>query len=120
MAGRVSLNRGVQFEHQLEQKLQSAGYTIIERNYRCRWGELDLIVTSDQTLIVIEAKYRTLDHYGRAVEFVTPEKVRKIVRATEMFLCENPQYFEYSLRFDVITQDNKEITWLKNAIQIDS
>jgi putative endonuclease len=114
-----SNSTGARFEEYVAQQITQAGCRVIARNYRCRWGEIDLVAHDQHAIVFIEVKYRHKPHYGLAAEHVTPAKAAKIVRATEMFLCENPQYQNHPIRLDVITQDNKDFIWLKNAIQID-
>jgi putative endonuclease len=97
--------------------LVQLGYRLVERNWRCRNGELDLIAEDGFTLVFIEVRARTNPtHYGSAVESITPRKCRKVRELATIYLKRfkiNPQ----SLRFDVITvtfEASSEIRELKH------
>lgn len=82
--------------------LTDRGLVVLSRNWRCRDGELDVVATDGRCLVVCEVKTRTSADYGDPAEFVTPEQMVRIRRATQAWLrryrvgwCE--------IRFDVFT-----------------
>jgi putative endonuclease len=84
------------------QLLQSNGWKILETQWRCRWGELDLIACDRQWLLFIEVKTRS-DHNwdGNGSLAITPKKQAKLIRAASIFLGEHPHLATLSCRFDV-------------------
>lgn len=94
--------------------LKSRGVKILERNYRNRFGEIDIIGMEDNTLLFIEVKYRKNESFGyplEAVGFAKQEKIRKMAR---FFLNEN-HYYHYNIRFDCIGIIGSQIEWIKGA-----
>ena len=94
--------------------LSQQGLQLQERNFRCRSGELDLIMTDKQTLVIVEVRFRKNNHYGSAAESVTVSKQSRIIAATQVYLSRHPT--NSAIRFDVIAiSGNFEINWIKNA-----
>jgi putative endonuclease len=79
---------------------QRAGYEVVARNWRCRDGELDLIVRDQRTLVFCEVKTRSSDRFGVPAEAVTPAKQRRIRTLAAQFLRES-RLSAPNLRFDV-------------------
>jgi putative endonuclease len=100
--------------------LREAGMHILARGYRCRLGELDLVASDGERLVVVEVRARAKSDFGSALETVGPRKQQRIVLATRHFLMRNPAWHSRPIRFDVIAFDAidssaPQITWLKNA-----
>lgn len=81
--------------------LTERGYTLVERNYRTRYGEIDLILRNSATLVFIEVKLRRGREFGDPVEAVTPRKQAAVRSIAEQYLAEREPDFE-DLRFDVV------------------
>jgi putative endonuclease len=79
---------------------QAAGYRVIERNWRCRAGELDVVVTIGDTLVFCEVKTRASTRFGVPVEAVTEAKQRRLRMLAARWLAEH-NVRRRSLRFDV-------------------
>lgn len=79
--------------------IQSIGYVILDRNYRCRLGEVDIIAKKDDIFIFIEVKTRRSTEAGFPAEAVTYTKQQKIINTARFYLCDKD---DYSARFDVI------------------
>lgn len=77
------------------------GFQLVERNYRTRYGELDLILRDGQTLVFAEVKLRHGTGYGDPLEAVTPRKQASLRSMAEQYLQEKSPRFE-SIRFDVV------------------
>ena len=108
------LLRGVSAEEQAHQFLINKGLKPVCRNYRCKQGELDLIMTDRQTLVIIEVRFRQTDRYGSAVESVTRTKQSRIIAAAQCYLSSQPS--ELAVRFDVIAiSGNGKVEWIQNA-----
>lgn len=89
--------------------------SIIEKNYRMKTGEIDLIANDQDTLVFIEVKYRKSTRFGHPLEMVTPGKQKKIIRTSQLYLQKHPKLSNKACRFDVISIHNQEIDWIKNA-----
>ncbi len=103
--------------------LQKQHLKLITQNYHCRRGEIDLIMQDQHTLVFVEVRYRKNARFGSALESVDHRKQAKIITTAEHYLLQNKQpYSDY--RFDIVAimpSPNKvdpEITWLKNAFQL--
>lgn len=105
--------------------LGSQGLRLLCRNYRSRHGEIDLIMSDFNTLVFVEVRYRRNEHFGGALNSVTPVKQKKIRRTAAHYLLSHPQLQSSNCRFDVIglTHVSKEVAhtaelrfdWIKNA-----
>ncbi len=80
--------------------LEKLGYTIVARNWRCRFGEIDIIAEDPGNLAFVEVKLRKNDRYGAPREFVTRTKQKKIILTAELWLMQHPTGKQP--RFDVI------------------
>jgi putative endonuclease len=78
------------------------GYRILEANFRCRFGEIDLIARDGAYLVFIEVKYRSSLKDGDSLEAVNRRKQRKIIRVAEYYLCMHQEKTDLPCRFDVI------------------
>jgi len=91
----------------------------IKKNYTCKAGEIDIIMTDKKTLVFVEVKYRKNEDWVSAIESVTKTKQRRIIKAAQMFLLQNKTYEDWNCRFDVMSiqgdKQKPEIDWIKNA-----
>ncbi len=76
------------------------GYSVLARNWRCREGEIDLIVHHNRSVVICEVKSRTTDAFGVPAEAVTPSKQRKLRALAARWLAEAP-FRPREVRFDV-------------------
>lgn len=82
--------------------LQANGWQILATQWRCRWGELDVVACDLQWLLFIEVKTRSDRNWdGDGSLAITPKKQAKIIKAASTFLGENPQLSSLACRFDV-------------------
>ncbi|WP_353152789.1 YraN family protein [Herminiimonas fonticola] len=95
--------------------LQQHGLTLIERNFRCKGGEIDLVMQDGVALVFVEVRKRADKNHGGAAASVTPAKQKRLIVAAHIFL----QRYKMppACRFDVIAIDATEMSWLKNAIE---
>ncbi|MGL5948180.1 MAG: YraN family protein [Aeromonas sp.] len=109
-------NSGKAFEQKAQAWLSRQGLTLVCANFRCRGGEIDLIMRDGHCLLFIEVKYRQSRAYGGAISAVTAAKQRKIRHAAQVYL-QQQGYNEahQACRFDVIAFDGDTPQWLKNA-----
>lgn len=78
------------------------GYALLCRNFRCRLGEIDLIVEKDQQLIFVEVKTRSYHSISSAVENITYRKQQRISHTAFEYIKQNSQFAKYNTRFDAI------------------
>jgi len=102
----MSLNNGKQLlgkegERIAEAYLKKKGYRIVERNYRCALGELDLIVLDRRVLVFVEVKTRTGDGFGTPLEAVEFRKQHKMIQAAQ-YLITQKGLQQRDSRFDVV------------------
>ena len=84
------------------------------KNFRCRSGEIDLIVKDGKYLVFVEVKYRSDEAQGGALAAVDWRKQRKISQTAQFFL-KRYHLGEPPCRFDVVAIDGENIQWIKNA-----
>jgi len=92
---------GAEGERAAEKFLRRQRYTIVERNYRCRSGEVDLIALDRSTVVFVEVKTRTQRGFGSPLEAVDPRKQRQVQRAAQHYLSEK-RLHDRDARFDVV------------------
>jgi putative endonuclease len=100
--------------------LQKKGLKPVTRNWRCRGGELDLVMREGETLVIAEVRKRSSSAFGGAAASVDARKRERIIQSTQRFLMEHPQFSEAPVRFDVVTLDREDnIEWIKAAFDSD-
>ena len=87
-------------EQQAALFLQKKGYKILEMNYSCRLGEIDIIAQNEKYIVFCEVKLRKNDVFGSGMEYVTKSKQTKVIRAAMMYM--QPREMDRQPRFDVI------------------
>lgn len=95
--------------------LERAGVNILERNFRCSQGEIDIIGYHQDCLVFFEIKYRRDEAFGTAAEAVDLRKQNKICRCADMYLYRHHLTEQTAVRFDVVTVCREKIQWLQNA-----
>ncbi len=97
--------------------LQQQGLTLLERNYRCRGGEIDLIMQEAKSLVFVEVRYRVNDAFGSALESVNRPKQQRLRLAANHYLSTHPAAARQPARFDVVGISGKRcrIDWVRNA-----
>jgi putative endonuclease len=96
--------RGTGGEDLACQHLVGQGFVILERNYRCRAGEIDIVARDGETLVFVEVKERADASHGGAVEAVTGPKRRRVIRAAQHWAAVHRES-ESRVRFDVVAID---------------
>lgn len=90
--------------------------TPLEQNFRCKGGEIDLIMRDGATLVFVEVRQRASRLQGGAAASITPAKIRRLVHAAQTYLLHFPA--TPPCRFDVIAVDGDRIDWLRNVIEV--
>ncbi len=95
--------------------LQQKGLKLLERNYRSRYGEIDLVMLDGKALVFVEVRLRSNAGFGGAAMSITPAKQQKIIRTAEQYL---QQHGSRSCRFDVMLMSKASedgVEWIPNA-----
>lgn len=80
--------------------LQQNGYLILEKNYRFKKAEVDIIAQKESVLAVVEVKTRSSDYFGNPQDFVNPKKIKLLVSAIDNYVVEKD--LDVDVRFDII------------------
>ena len=106
---------GADHERQAAEFLKAKGYRIVEQNYRCRAGEIDIIAEDDPYLVFVEVKYRATAAAGYALEAIDEKKIARIRRTAAFYLYEKGYPEETPCRFDAVGVDGERITHIEHA-----
>ena len=106
--------------------LKKQGLKLLEQNFHCRFGEIDLVMLDHTILVFVEVRYRKNNHFGGALESITPSKQQKIRRSAEYYL--QHKRLQTPARFDVVAMSPAEqkslfhrnrphytFNWIQNA-----
>lgn len=106
---------GSHYELQVAAFLEKQGFEILEHNFRCRSGEIDLIARDGKYLVFIEVKYRSSNLAGSALEAIDVRKALQVRRVAQVYLYQNHYSERTPCRFDAAGIDGNTITYIKNA-----
>lgn len=112
----MSVTTGLAAEARCADYLSARGLRLLAQNVKCRWGELDLIMQDKQTLVFVEVKARSSNHFGGGLAAVTYAKQQKLRRAAQWYLIQKNKT-ESPCRFDVVDVDlnSQDFNWIRNA-----
>lgn len=121
MSGAFATLTGSKVERQAERWLTRRGLELVARNYRCRAGELDLVMRSAEMLAIVEVKYRRPGAQVCALEALPPAKQRRIGITTLHFLQHHRELAGLAVRFDVVAVTGngpqRTVEWLRDAFR---
>lgn len=122
MAGKTpEQSKGQIAEEQALNFLQRRGLRLIERNYRCRYGEIDLVMEEGRTIVFVEVRFRRDPRFGGALESVDRRKQAKLLASAAQFLKDKK--LDRPARFDVAAMAPEPggiaVDWVKDAFQAD-
>ena len=106
---------GTKFEQEAANYLMKNGYHILQNNFRCKIGEIDLIAKNEGYLCFIEVKYRSGLSKGYPAEAINLNKIRKITRTAEFYMLLHKIPQDTPCRFDAVVILDREISLIKNA-----
>ena len=117
MPGPTTTERGQDGESRALRFLRARGYRIVETNFRCRMGEIDIVARHGRTLVFVEVRTRSSARFGRASETVTRAKQRTIARVAQYYMnVRQPRFDE--CRFDVIDITAGDLQLLEDAFRL--
>lgn len=117
---RDTRQRGLAAEEQACRYLEMRGLELVERNYHCRGGEIDLVMRDGDCLVFVEVRLRRSSRYGSGAESVDQRKQQKLIHAARHYLqVRHPG--DSPARFDVVALSGRgkqpEIQWIPNAFE---
>ena len=112
-----TIDIGAHYEKRACQFLQQQGYQLIEKNYRTKMGEIDLIMRDRKTLVFVEVRYRKQQSHGSGAETVTHTKQQRLRKAAEHYLQRQFGNQPPDCRFDVVSVSGEDwqMEWIQNA-----
>lgn len=106
--------RGAAAEARALTFLQQQGLTLVEQNFSCRWGEIDLILRDQETLVFVEVRQRSSARFGGAAASVSAGKQAKLWRTAEVYLQRIRRI--PVCRFDLIAIDGDQLEWMRHIL----
>lgn len=109
-------NKGVQAEQWAARYLQQRGLRLLAQNYRCRSGEIDLVMQEGDTLVFVEVRLRSNPSFGGAAGSIDKHKQQRVIKTAQHYLSTLPRI--PPCRFDAVLLEDtqgKQMQWLKNA-----
>lgn len=97
--------------------LRAAGLVLVERNWRCRGGEIDLVMREGSTLVFVEVRHRSNASHGDGLDSVGAAKRRRLRSAIRAWLGAHPAERLAPVRIDVLAQGAGGLRWVKGAIE---
>lgn len=105
----TTTDAGARFEQRALELLERAGLKRVERNWRCRFGEIDLVMRDANALVFVEVRYRRNPDFGGSAASVGAAKREKLTRAAQAFLQAHPRLASLPCRFDVVAFDGDAV-----------
>ncbi|MEW5787032.1 MAG: YraN family protein [Pseudomonadota bacterium] len=106
---------GAAAEEQAARHLTARGLRLLARNYRCKGGEIDLVMADGDTLVFVEVRARAPSRFGSAGESITAAKRARVVLAARHYLAS--QRLDRPCRFDAVLLDGATLEWLRGAFE---
>ncbi|MDX1836243.1 YraN family protein [Legionella taurinensis] len=101
--------------------LKQQGLTLLFSNYRCRFGEIDLIMRDGNYLVFVEVRARKSSAFGGALASITASKQKRLIQTALHYQLTQNQQNQHPLRFDVVCLQGTpcQLEWIKNAFGLD-
>lgn len=112
--------KGAQAEQLAQRFLEQHGLQLIAKNFRCKQGEVDLIMQDQDTVVFVEVRHRVRKDFGSAADSITVSKQAKVIKAATLFMMQKNWYQHKTVRFDVVTLqgaliESPQLNWIKQA-----
>lgn len=120
MLGEIFINNreiGTEYENIAKQYMRENNFAILESNYRCRYGEIDIVAKdlTDGYISFVEVKYRSSNLYGMPYEAVNLKKQKRIINTSNIYIKEHHMSPYGKYRYDVVSIEKDKIEYIKNA-----
>jgi putative endonuclease len=119
----TTTRRGRRGEDEAARFLESHGLELILRNYRCRGGEIDLVMREGPTLVLVEVRLRSSEDFGGAAASVGRQKQRRFTLAARHLVTTRPEFGKLRVRFDVVALGSGKrpgevtVNWIRDAFR---
>jgi putative endonuclease len=110
------MERGKAAEDAAADYLRKQGLCLVERNWRCKGGEIDLIMQDGKTLVFVEVRARSSSKFGGAAASITAAKQARLVHAAQLYLTGLKS--QPPCRFDAVLFDGPSLDWLRDAFEV--
>ena len=109
--------RGKDAETRAWHYLQARGLQLLQRNYRSKRGEIDLVMQDTDSLVFVEVRYRSQSQFGSALESVDRRKQARLIACARHYIQTYPEAASQPCRFDVVSINGSpgEVEWVRNA-----
>ena len=119
----MSRDKGTHYESLALKHLKANGLKLLEKNFHCRLGEIDLILRDKDCLVFAEVRFRASNRFASAAHSVDDKKQARIARAAAMYLARRPELSDCRVRFDVVAidcadADQGTIQWMRDAFRV--
>ncbi|MDA0679062.1 MAG: YraN family protein [Proteobacteria bacterium] len=119
----MSRDKGSRFEQIALKHLVANNLQLIEQNFHCRLGEIDLVLRDGESLVFVEVRYRKSNRFASAAHSVNKQKQAKIARTAAMYLARHPALSRCTVRFDVVAFDSADsdhgaLQWIRDAFRV--
>ena len=111
---------GQEHESRALAHLQNAGLSLVTRNYTAKVGEIDLIMSQQETLVFVEVRFRSAGSFVDGLSTVGDTKRKRFIKAVKYYLLTHPKDAQRVLRFDVMSMSTHDIDWHQNAFDAGS
>lgn len=101
---------GRRAEAAVAEHMKDRGYKILEQNWRTRWCEIDVVAQKEDTVFLVEVKYRSSNRQGDGLEYITPKKLDQMTFAAELWVSNHNWQGEYCLAAAAVAGDNFQVT----------
>jgi putative endonuclease len=113
---------GAHYEDAALAYLRQNGLQLLTQNYRCRFGEIDLVMRHQKCLVFVEVRFRSRNRFAGASLTVDHRKQAKLLKTAAMFLSQHRRHADDTVRFDVLAFDRTDsasstIQWIKDAFR---
>ncbi|HNV08253.1 MAG: YraN family protein [Dokdonella sp.] len=117
----VMRSSGSLFEDIALAHAKAQGLSLVERNFNCRFGEIDLILREGNIVVFLEVRYRKSQEFGGAMQSIGSQKRERLLKAASLFLQSRPEFARNACRFDVMaiagSAQQPDINWQRNAFE---
>lgn len=110
--------RGIAGERAARDLLEAQGMTCLDAGWRCRLGELDLVMQDRDELVFVEVRARRDNGMVDALASIDTGKQQRFVRAARAWLGSHPRQAELPARFDLVVIDGEKIEWIRDAFSV--
>lgn len=110
--------RGIAGEQRARDLLENHGLHCIDSGWRCRLGELDLVMQDGAVIVFVEVRARRRENAVSAIESIDAGKQKRFVRAARAWLAAHPAAADRPARFDIVAIDGENTRWLRDAFSV--